>query len=185
MIPEFKEFAKIARLSREIVITEKIDGTNAVLYVPEDAAEPMVPGSRNRWLPPGEDHFGFGNFVAANQADLRTLGPGYHYGEWWGSGVGRRGYGLPKGEKRWSLFNVHKWGETRPACCSVVPVLARGLFSTDLVDAILEDLRHNGSRAAPGFMRPEGVVIYHAQGNILLKKTLEGDEMPKGSQEPT
>ncbi len=183
MAPEFKEFAKIARLSREVVITEKIDGTNAVLYVPEDASEPLVAGSRNRWLPPGENHFGFGKFVAANETDLRALGAGYHYGEWWGSGVGRRGYDLPKGEKRWSLFNVHRWGAARPASCSVVPVIARGIFTTDLVMDALARLSRDGSLAAPGFMRPEGVVIYHAQGNILFKKTLENDELPKGSTE--
>lgn len=32
--PEFKEFAKIARLSREIVI----DGTNAQVYIAEDVS---------------------------------------------------------------------------------------------------------------------------------------------------
>ena len=30
---EFKEFPKLARLSREIVITEKIDGTNASIFI--------------------------------------------------------------------------------------------------------------------------------------------------------
>ncbi len=34
--------------------------------------------------------------------------------------------------------------------------------------------------AAPGFMKPEGVVAYHAQGNVLMKATLEKDEEYKG-----
>lgn len=37
-----------------------------------------------------------------------------------------------------------------------------------------------GSVAAPGFMKPEGIVIFHVQGNFGLKKTLEKDEVPKG-----
>ena len=157
---EFKEFAKIARLSREVVITEKIDGTNAIVFVPEDEEEPLLVGSRNRWVPLGESHFDFEKWVAEHASELRGLGPGYHYGEWWGSGIGPRGgYGLPMGEKRWSLFNVSRWAETRPACCHVVPVLARGVFTSDLVESALMRLREHGSIAAPGFMRPEGVVI--------------------------
>ena len=34
---EFKEFPKIARLNREVIVTEKIDGTNAAVIVTEDA----------------------------------------------------------------------------------------------------------------------------------------------------
>ena len=33
---EFLEFPKMARLSREIIITEKIDGTNAQILITED-----------------------------------------------------------------------------------------------------------------------------------------------------
>lgn len=33
MPPEFKEFPKMGRLSRECVVTEKIDGTNAQIYI--------------------------------------------------------------------------------------------------------------------------------------------------------
>jgi hypothetical protein len=181
--PAFKEFSKIARLSRQVVITEKIDGTNGIVYVPDDPAEPLLAGSRNRWIPPGGGHFGFEMWVKNHADELRALGPGYHYGEWWGPGVGRRGYDLPQGEKRWSLFNVSRWGADRPVCCDVVPVLVRGLFTTALVEEAVTLLRDRGSFAAPGFMRPEGIVIYHVQGNVLFKKTLEYDEVPKGSQE--
>lgn len=31
----FEDFGKIARLTREIVVTEKIDGTNACVYIGE------------------------------------------------------------------------------------------------------------------------------------------------------
>jgi hypothetical protein len=180
MLPDFEEFPKIARLSREIVITEKIDGTNGVIFVPEIDG-PLVAGSRSQWLL-SSDNFGFAKWVRENEDELRKLGPGRHYGEWWGSGI-QRGYGLEKGEKRVSLFNVHRWsGDERPACCSVVPTLYQGPFVTDAVEAALADLRAKGSRAAPGFMKPEGVVVFHPQGRVFFKKTVERDEEWKGKQ---
>jgi hypothetical protein len=170
---EFQEFPKMPRLSREVIITEKIDGTNAQVCITEDGQ--ILAGSRTRWITPESDNFGFAAWVRDNAADLLALGPGRHFGEWWGSGI-QSGYGLSKGEKRFSLFNVSRWGESRPACCHVVPVLYRGIFDTAAVDACLEDLRVNGSRAAPGFMRPEGVVVFHVAGNCGFKKTLGNDE---------
>jgi len=43
------------------------------------------------------------------------------------------------------------------------------------------NLAHVGSIAAPGFMQPEGIVIYHTSGNVLFKKTFENDEVGKGN----
>jgi hypothetical protein len=186
---KFIEFPKIARLSREIIITEKIDGTNGVIYVGEDGT--LMAGSRSQWLTTrakgGADNFSFAAWVEANADELRKLGPGRHFGEWWGSGI-QRGYGLPRGEKRFSLFNVTRWSDeignetaaSRPACCHVVPVLHRGPFNTTDIDGVLSALRTAGSQAAPGFMRPEGVVVFHPQGNVGFKKTIERDEEWKG-----
>jgi len=108
------------------------------------------------------------------------LGPGRHFGEWWGYGI-NRGYGLK--EKRFSLFNVHKWGDetVRPSCCYVVPVIQRhDVFDSITVERALENLKCNGSIAVPGFMKPEGIVIFHDASGQLFKKTLEKDELPKG-----
>lgn len=180
MIPEFLEWTKIARLSREIVITEKIDGTNGVIYVPEDPSEKVIAGSRSRWLTSDvPDNHGFARWVAENSAELRGLSPGYHYGEWWGKGIGKRYSQHAPDHKQFALFNVSRWGEERPACCSVVPVLDRGLFRTDLVDGAISRLRETGSVACPGCMRPEGVVIFHTASGYLFKKTLEKDESHK------
>lgn len=93
----FVPFPKIGRLSREIVITEKIDGTNAQVFI-RTAAEEM-------------------------DADC-TSG---------------------------SALVIHT---------SDVP----------------------GSEAAPGFMHPEGVVIFHSQSGALFKKTFENDEAGKGRE---
>lgn len=43
----------------------------------------------------------------------------------------------------------------------------------------LADLAAYGSVASPGFMNPEGVVIYHAAANTYFKKTIKNDETPK------
>ncbi len=43
------------------------------------------------------------------------------------------------------------------------------------MELALDKLDYFGSLAAPGYMKPEGVVIYHVAGNVLFKKTLEED----------
>jgi hypothetical protein len=175
---DFIEFPKIPRLFRDMVITEKIDGTNGCIAWDEGQTVMRV-GSRTRWITPEGDNHGFARWAYANEATLRLLGPGVHYGEWWGQGI-QRNYGLT--EKRFSLFNVSRWGDDtmRPTCCSVVPVLWRGLLDTQVVSQVLSELQASGSQAAPGFMRPEGVVVFHVAGNCLFKVTAEKDEKHKG-----
>lgn len=218
---EFTPWPKIARLNRDIVITEKIDGTNAAVgivyqddtmdgsigtYVPvADGADAVIvyAQSRKNLITPDRDNFGFARWVADNaEALANTLGPGLHFGEWWGSGI-QRGYGLPKGEKRFSLFNTKRWahGALNPQTgkpneglfdaggpqpvrgLDVVPVLYEGLLNGMGViqpwNKCLQLLRANGSVASPGFMRPEGIVVYHTAANQMFKVTLEGDEAPK------
>lgn len=186
----------MARLSRECVITEKIDGTNAQILIGEDGS--LMVGSRTRWITPEQDNHGFARWVMEHREELLQLGPGRHFGEWWGSGI-QRGYGLPEGDKRFSLFNVSRWclaGELPrristadpriekhqdilPPCCGLVPVLYRGEFSTSEALSVLESLRVGGSVASPGFMKPEGIVVFHIAGNVGFKKTLEKDAVPK------
>jgi hypothetical protein len=179
MIP-FEAFPKIPRLNREIVITEKLDGTNAVVHIGED--EVVTAGSRTRWISPENDNYGFAKWVRDNQLELRKLGPGTHFGEWWGAGIQRR-YDLS--EKRFSLFNVHRWSApaVRPACCHVVPTLYRGAFDQMWIDRCVDLLRTQGSVAAPGFMKPEGVIVFHTAASALFKVTVEKDEEPKGKAE--
>lgn len=233
---EFRAWPKIARLYRDIVVTEKIDGTNAAIGIqefpfgwhvggtcrgavdgcddsglhdhemPENAT--LVMGllstddglpvneylvyaqSRSRVIAPGKtDNHGFAAWVHGNaEALVATLGAGLHFGEWWGAGI-NRGYGLPKGERRFSLFNTSRWSaesfeidhqcERIPPELGVVPILYQGEFSTLAVKGAMEQLRLGGSAAALQFMRPEGVVVYHTAANAMFKATLEDDEMPK------
>lgn len=190
---EFRKFPKIHRLFRDIIITEKIDGTNAQVLVTE--SEQVFAGSKKRWLTPENDNFEFAAWVQEHADELRQLGPGRHFGEWWGYKI-QRGYGLD--ERRFSLFNVGRWwskntgyrepwfdGEEKriavPRCCHVVPILHVGSFDIDYIKAMLMALRHNGSTAAPGFMNPEGIVVFHTQSGHLYKTTYENDEKGKSN----
>lgn len=188
----FEGFEKIPRLKRSCVITEKIDGTNGSIWIPEPGMEieadgkPFLVGSRTRWITPEQDNYGFARWAYDHAAELLLLGPGHHFGEWWGAGIQRR---YDQKEKRFSLFNTARWATSglredgqygRPACCSVVPVLHEGLFSTDAVESALLLLRAGGSQAAPGFMKPEGVVIYLSAARALFKQTIEKDAEHKG-----
>lgn len=174
---DFVGFPKIARLSRNCVITEKIDGTNAQICITEDGQ--FLVGSRTRWITPENDNAGFAKWAHANREELtHHLGVGSHFGEWWGAGI-QRTYGMK--EKVFSLFNTARWNdETKPPCCRVVPVMYSGVFDQAQVEYCLDMLRTQGSAAAPGFMRPEGIVIYHEAARIYFKKTIEKDEEWKG-----
>lgn len=192
----FTEFPKINRLSRECVITEKIDGTNASVYIGKDGE--FLTGSRTRWITPEQDNYGFSKWAHEHKEELLALGHGHHFGEWWGNGC-QRGYGLPKGEKRFSLFNVVRWcvfgsepgiipcadprivkkQDVAPACVSLVPQLYRGLFTTEACIIALSELEIRGSKAVPGFTKPEGIVVFHIAGNVRFKKTIEKDDVPK------
>lgn len=193
---EFQEFPKMARLSRPCIVTEKIDGTNAQIWIAPDGDQLLV-GSRTRWITTKEDNYGFAGWVQAHEDEIRKLGPGRHFGEWWGQGI-QRGYGLK--EKRLSLFNVSRWclfgqepkttihpdpkvppktQDILPECIGLVPTLWEGEFRTISVCSSLAALESHGSLAAPGFMDPEGVVVFHVAAGIGFKKTIKGDEVPK------
>lgn len=184
---EFRMFEKIPRLTRECVVTEKIDGTNAQIFIGEDGE--FLTGSRKRWITPENDNYGFSRWAHEHKDELMQLGPGRHFGEWWGQGIQRK-YGLD--EKRFSLFNVDRWtdsgeeGKERvPACCHVVPILYKGMFDsvlTFVIDYIMAKLENEGSYASPGFMDPEGIIILHKDSGYMFKKTIKNDSEPKGKR---
>ena len=205
---EFKPFPKMSRWSRDIVISEKIDGTNASIYIsPATTTEDLTnvlserfydtalgtrgrlhlrAGSRTRWITPADDNYGFARWAAENVDELFGLGEGHHVGEWWGRGI-QRNYSQPT--RRFSLFNSGRWakggvlfneGESHaPDCCDVVPVLYSGPNEQSQIAKALHRLAEFGSVAAPGFMQPEGIVIFHTASGESFKKTLEKDESPK------
>lgn len=154
-----------------------LSSVSAIVH-PED--EPYIEywigaQSRKRMITPTSDNLGFAGWVHDNARSLvRELGPGRHFGEWWGGGV-RRGYGL--NERRLSLFNTRKWSAeefTTPGL-GTVPVLYEGLFDQAEIEEAAYYLNSGGSVAAPGFDRPEGVCVYHHRADTVFKYTFDGD----------
>jgi hypothetical protein len=185
----FTPFPKMGRLNRDVVVTEKIDGTNASIYI--DEAGTFKTGSRNRWITPEDDNYGFSRWAHEHKDELMKLGPGHHFGEWWGQGIQRK-YGLT--EKRFSLFNVSRWCEHNaepkiikinqktkepeyqiclPECVRVVPILWEGDFCNLIAEKVLYKLGLTGSIAAEGFTNPEGIVIFHTSNGVCYKMTFD------------
>jgi len=183
--PDFKKWPSIQRLSSEICyVTEKIDGTCGVIFIPDTPDKPVLAGSRERWLtqpdgqPPekGKDNYGFGAWVYERAELLRALGPGLHYGEFHGKGI-QRHYDLPN--RRWASFEYWRTDIVIPDVC-VVPLLYEGEPTKDVWDAWTDHLRTLGSTLYPGFMKPEGVVITFKNMNTAkFKRLCENDKIHK------
>jgi hypothetical protein len=56
-----------------------------------------------------------------------------------------------------------------------VPVLYEGIFRELALTEVTNSLALEGSVAAPGFMDPEGIIVYHQAARQLFKYTLDGD----------
>jgi len=171
----FEPWPKIPRLFRDVIITEKIDGTNAGIYIDDEGR--IFASSRKRWITPERDNFIFARWVKENAETLvADLGPGMHFGEWWGAGIQRR---YDRAEKYFSLFNVSKWKEAegtfKTPRLGVVPVLWEGAFTDMNLELVADGLIQHGSVASPGFMSPEGIVIFHVAANQCFKFTFDGD----------
>lgn len=185
--PEFEKFPRIPRLFRDIEITEKIDGSNAQIIIPDDESAEIAVGSRNRYITPGKttDNFGFAAWVLDNSAALRRLGPGKHYGEWFGAGIGRR-YGMAG--RAWALFSQRGLPVGLPDNVMTVPLLYAGPWewnynNAEVLQNVLLRLEFNGSVAVPGFMEPEGVVVFHKASGKRFKYTFGGDAKSTPSPE--
>lgn len=198
---EFEGWPKTPHWFRDIVVTEKIDGTNgAINIVPfsdidiftqdhtvgkivsdGEMAYYVMAQSRKRYVTPADDNAGFGKWVWENADSLLAdLGPGRHFGEWWGLGI-QRNYGLD--HKRFSLFNTAKWlmpsASFKTPNLGVVPIMYEGPNLDWQIEWCMDSLWMGGSWAVSGFFNPEGIVIYHTAGNKVFKVLLEGDETPK------
>jgi len=195
---EMRKFPKIPRYNRDIIITEKIDGTNGQIRIDpvkktasdilrRDFEEKgwkiiedthvdwaIIPASRNRHLTLKKDHYDFVEWVYNNADKLIHLGPGRsHYGEWWGQGIQRK-YGME--HKQFTLFNPYAY---KDAVLPTVPILYEGPNDPLAIEETLYNLKTHGSVVAPGYMNPEGIVIFHTAANQMFKITFENDESHK------
>ncbi len=136
---DFQKFDKIPRLSRDIVITEKIDGTNAQVVILnkqkyfEEHYNPDNPDMTRSWIDEINKQVIYTNeefYVLAGSRkkwlDISSKGDNFGFAKWVVAnaeeliklGEGRHygewyGLGIQRNyglkEKRLALFNVHKW----------------------------------------------------------------------------
>lgn len=197
-VPPFEGFPKVPRLHRTITITEKLDGTNGFLHFLDDGR--LLVGSKGRYVTPGKstDNFGFAAWAESHREELLAiLGPGKHFGEWYGHKIGR-GYGLTT--RRFALFNTSRWSRysdnlsegqsaITPEMCGgtldVVEVLDEvDSFDSRRIQAMVDHLTIMGSRQVPGFRDPEGIIVYHSASRQIFKVTCDNDAMPKSLASP-
>ncbi len=171
---KFEKFPSIPRWNSRIIVTEKIDGTNATVIVSPNGE--VSAASKNRVLTLEQDNFGFCQWVKQNEKELVTLGVGLHRGEWYGKGI-QCGYGMDT--RKFALFNVSRWSESRPNCCEVVPTLydgpIGGLHGFMSINGAMQKLRFEGSMLVPGYDNPEGIIIYHVKSGQYFKQTFNSD----------
>lgn len=181
---EFEKYPKIEQFKRQrLVITQKIHGSNAQIYIYKDDNGDLqvIAGSRNRWLTPEDDNFGFAKFVEENKEEIiNTLGVGRHYGEWAGPGI-NKGEGLE--EKTFVYFHFWRSGMPLPDYIKMVPVLYDGPLDLSKVDEVMANLKENGSKLVEGYPHPEGVVVGFLGTNF--KKVFTDEETQwSGSDKP-
>jgi nucleoside-diphosphate-sugar epimerase len=202
---QFVAWPKTMRHFRDIVVTEKIDGTNAGIHIdavsddtaewaqyPADSYTLVVDGtrymltaqSRNRLIYPGKttDNYGFASWVYDHAEQLvRVLGAGLHFGEWWGRGIGRN-YGMTG--RRFSLFDTHKYAKLGAhlvgrVWMEAVPVLYQGPHDTTEIKRVLHSLNNFGSVVVAGWGKPEGICVYHSATRKTTKVTLDNNDAGK------
>ncbi len=164
--PEFKAYQKTLRLeSIDVILSEKIDGTNAVINIDTDGN--VLAGSRTRWLVDDGsnkwDNYGFGKWVAKNGAELGKLPPGTHYGEWYGKGINRN-YGMT--DRKLMLFNAPRYiglqqSGLLPSCVELETVIhtCGPLDLYDHIEFFKQEAEDRGSWHVPGFMKVEGLIV--------------------------
>jgi hypothetical protein len=144
--------------------------------------------SRKKFIWPGKqsDNAGFAQWAWDNAVDIvGDLGYGKHYGEWWGRGI-QRGY--EQDTKKFSLFNPWRYSEDGDRLFTVkemgtVPILYTGTASEEAVKSSLFYLEMEGSVAAPGYMRPEGVIVSYKLAQRSYKAFVNDDGIPKSLKE--
>lgn len=168
-----------------VIVTEKIDGTNACLVFEEDGT--MFAQSRNRIITPATDNQGFAKWAYTHEDELfHILGVGRHYGEWWGKGIGRK-YDMR--HNVFSLFNTGRFFKatpggddsmaTRAKATSLfdqvtgVPTVYTGKYGSPEMEQAITALKETGSYAAArmgiDYDNPEGVCFYFREFDKVAK----------------
>lgn len=227
---QFRKWSSTPRLHKGLRVYEKIDGTNGCVIVqrvslvdlavaPKDTAVVMHSSlefgywvkaqSRSRIITPGNDNFGFAEWVYTNAWALaHYLDQGYHYGEWFGEGIQKNPLGIEG--KRFYLFHAWYWARPENALklsqsgvkgLGHVPVLhdpdTHGEATWGTIPAIMDDLAWYGTKVEgaqkisdgllydgePDVMaRPEGIIVWHKDTQQKYKILLDNDSIHKSQQ---
>lgn len=154
---EFRKWPKTKRYENiECFITEKVDGTNALIAIDEEGN--IKAGSRNRWLTADHDNMGFHAWVMENKEELLKLGKGYYYGEWIGKGINRN-YGLE--DRCLLLFERPTNADKLDPELSIYDVPLMGVCSLECLDDLLTHTKTKmgGFSNINGFPNPEGLMV--------------------------
>jgi hypothetical protein len=193
---DFKAYPKTHRIGTEqYTITEKVDGTNGVVYVHK--AKPadfrvgkdrsyVKAGSRSRWLEDDGskkwDNHGFGEWVMENERALIELPEGFHYGEWYGRGINRN-YGLK--DRRFMLFDYARYDKLITNNNILGDLIETETVLADVVtyDYLSIAIKLNsaclsveGSVHVRGFSDPEGLIIRSKLRPAVYKYIIRKDE---------
>lgn len=175
-IEDFKGYPKTPRLEQETVtISEKVDGTNGVLYIHKphlcdvtngiELSPYVLAGSRSKWLQDegkkSWDNHGFGAWVAEHASELHNLPAGFHYGEWYGKGI-NHGYGMT--DRKFMLFNRKRYErlEDLPKCVELETIIEDEVPVYELlsvIDRIKNEVSVKGSYHVPGQAMVEGLIM--------------------------
>jgi hypothetical protein len=74
-LPPFESFPSIPRLKRTCCVSEKLDGSNAQIYIPDDSSF-VAAGSRNRWITPQDDNYDGGHLFMGEALPVGGGGDG-------------------------------------------------------------------------------------------------------------
>lgn len=168
---DFVAWPKIPRnVLGGMVITEKMDGTNACVIIEEGKIVGVQ--SRKRMINVGKenDNYGFASYVSQNEEKFLQLGEGRHYGEWAGLGINGNPHCLPI--KEFYLFDTRRWGEHNPPPegIKVVRTLYNDRVDLDVVDSVMNQLADYAKEQG---YKPEGIVVDYPKLGINEKYTFE------------
>lgn len=175
----------VDKVMGNVIVTEKIDGTNACIVFQDDGY--MFTQSRNRIITPDQDNQGFAKWAYRNQKNLFYIfGPGRHYGEWWGKKIGRT-YNMQ--HNVFSVFNNGRFYRTDGNDMdsmstraqegplfdqvSAVPLIYTGVYGSEQMVEKVFEFETGKSKAAAEFgvefYDPEGVCYYFRNFDRVAK----------------
>jgi hypothetical protein len=188
-------FPKIQRLENlEVIVTEKLDGTNAVIYkeTEEDGTIRFKFGSRNRWLGGHDEkgkiieNHGFFQFCSDNLEYLMKLSDGYHYGEFIGPGINR---GYFRDKKMLFLFDTRLEEAANNGLFGpdirTVPVLAENISLIEVM-MYMKDIKDENPELMSTIneqVKMEGVMLYIPRLNQRIKVIFDKEHNPQ-KEEP-